>query len=133
MLTRSAPVSCLRRPARNPYQGLRAFDEADTQDYFGRTALIDDVLTRLSGDGLPSRLVLLVGASGTGKSSAVRAGLLPRLRAGGATGSDAWFVATMLPGGAPYEELAAGLRRIAVGGADRLAEQLSGPAGIDRT
>ncbi|HYO38719.1 MAG TPA: BTAD domain-containing putative transcriptional regulator [Nocardioidaceae bacterium] len=120
-------------PARNPYQGLRAFDEADAENYFGRTTLIDDVLTRLSGDGLRSRLVLLVGASGTGKSSAVRAGLLPRLRGGGAPGSDAWFVATMLPGGAPYEELATSLHRIAVGGTDRLVEQLPGLEGIDRS
>ena len=125
-----------REPAapqgRNPYQGLRAFDESDADNYFGRAALVDDVLGRLSGDDLRSRLVLLVGASGTGKSSAVRAGLLPRLRAGGATGSNAWFVATMLPGGAPLKELAEGLRGIAVGHTDGLAEQLAGVDGIDR-
>ena len=43
----------------NPYQGLRAFDEADAENYFGRGALIDHVLERLSGEGLRSRLVLL--------------------------------------------------------------------------
>ena len=118
-------------PARNPYQGLRAFDESDADNYFGRAALVDDVLGRLSGDDLRSRLVLLVGPSGTGKSSAVRAGLLPRLRAGGATGSEAWFVATMLPGGAPYKELAESLRQVAVGDTDGLAEQLGGVRGID--
>ncbi|HWM75711.1 MAG TPA: BTAD domain-containing putative transcriptional regulator, partial [Nocardioides sp.] len=126
-----------REPAalrgRNPYQGLRAFDESDAENYFGRATLVDDVLARLSGEGLRSRLVLLVGASGTGKSSAVRAGLLPRLRVGGAAGSEAWFVATMLPGGAPLKELAEGLRGIAVGHADGLAEQLAGVDGIDRT
>ena len=116
---------------RNPYRGLRAFDEADAEDYFGRAALIDEVTGRLSGSGLRSRLVLLVGASGTGKSSAVRAGLLPRLRAGGATGSESWFVATMLPGGAPYKELAESLRRIAVGDTDGLASELTGVEGID--
>jgi WD40 repeat protein/DNA-binding SARP family transcriptional activator len=119
---------------RNPYQGLRAFDEADAENYFGRASLIDDVLARLSGNGLRSRLVLLVGASGTGKSSAVRAGLLPRLRTGGAAGSEAWFVATMLPGGAPYKELAEGLRGVAVGDTHGLVEELMmGVAGIDRT
>jgi WD40 repeat protein/DNA-binding SARP family transcriptional activator len=117
---------------RNPYRGLRAFDEADAEDYFGRTALIDEVTARLSGSGLRSRLVLLVGASGTGKSSAVRAGLLPRLRAGGATGSECWFVATMLPGGAPYKELAESVRTIAVGDTASLASELTGVEGIDR-
>ena len=117
---------------RNPYRGLRAFDEADAEDYFGRAALIDEVTERLSGSGLRSRLVLLVGASGTGKSSAVRAGLLPRLRSGGATGSESWFVATMLPGGAPYKELAESLRTIAVGDTAGLASELAGVEGIDR-
>lgn len=119
-------------PGRNPYLGLRAFDETDAQDYFGRAALVDEMTNRLSGSGLPSRLILLVGASGTGKSSAVRAGLLPRLRAGKAPGSEAWFVATMLPGGSPYKELAESLRRVAVG-ADDLATDLAGVDGIDRT
>ncbi|MET0526582.1 MAG: BTAD domain-containing putative transcriptional regulator [Nocardioides sp.] len=117
---------------RNPYRGLRAFDEADAEDYFGRAELIDEVTERLSGSGLPSRLVLLVGASGTGKSSAVRAGLIPRVRAGGATGSESWFVATMLPGGAPYKELAESLRTIAVGDTAGLAAELAGVEGIDR-
>ena len=117
---------------RNPYRGLRAFDEADAEDYFGRAELIDEVTERLSGSGLPSRLVLLVGASGTGKSSAVRAGLLPRARSGAATGSESWFVATMLPGGAPYTELAESLRTIAVGDTAGLASELAGVEGIDR-
>ena len=117
---------------RNPYRGLRAFDEADAEDYFGRAELIDEVTERLSGSGLPSRLVLLVGASGTGKSSAVRAGLLPRVRSGAATGSESWFVATMLPGGAPYKELAESLRTIAVGDTAGLASELAGVEGIDR-
>ena len=90
------------------------------------------MLARLSGEGLRSRLVLLVGASGTGKSSAVRAGLLPRLRAGGAEGSDAWFVTTMLPGGAPFKELALSLSGIAVGDTIGLAQELAATDGIDR-
>jgi WD40 repeat protein/DNA-binding SARP family transcriptional activator len=89
----------------NPYRGLRAFDEADAESYFGRSGLVEDVLERLSGG---ARLVLLVGASGTGKSSAVQAGVLPQLRVRD------WFLATMLPGGAPYAELADALTRVAV-------------------
>jgi len=128
-------LGALEQPApagSNPYQGLRAFDEADAENYFGRAALLDQVLTRLSGQGLRSRLVLLVGASGTGKSSAVRAGLLPRLRSGGADGSDAWFVATMLPGGAPFKGLALSLSNIAVGDTTGLAQELAATDGIDR-
>jgi WD40 repeat protein/DNA-binding SARP family transcriptional activator len=103
----------------NPYRGLRAFDEADAENYFGRSGLVEDVVERLSGG---ARLVLLVGASGTGKSSVVRAGVLPQLR------MRDWFVATMLPGGAPYAELAVALTRVAV--APVTADELAGD-GID--
>ena len=64
----------------NPYKGLRAFDEADAADFFGRDELVEEILARLAGEGLRARLVMVVGGSGTGKSSLVRAGLLPRLR-----------------------------------------------------
>ena len=56
---------------------------------------------RLSGGDLASRLVLVVGGSGTGKSSVVRAGLSPRVRRGDVPGSARWFVATMLAPGRP--------------------------------
>ena len=64
--------TCAPRP--NPYLGLRAFDESDAADFFGRDALVDDILDRLDGSDDRSRLVLVVGGSGTGKSSVVRAG-----------------------------------------------------------
>ena len=116
----------------NPYQGLRAFGESDAADFFGRSGLIDVVLERLSTSGLDGRILIVVGASGTGKSSVVRAGVLPRVRAGAAPGSENWFVTTMLPGGAPFKELAESLRRVAVGETDGLAEELAADhAGID--
>ncbi|MEO5734352.1 MAG: TIR domain-containing protein [Rubrivivax sp.] len=69
-------------PARPPYPGLMAFQEADAAVYFGRESEIRtalDALTRLRRfDG--SRLLVFLGASGSGKSSLLRAGLLPRLR-----------------------------------------------------
>ena len=104
-----------RRPLPNPYKGLRAFDEADAADFFGRDDLVDEILARLAGDDLRGRLVLVVGGSGTGKSSVVRAGLLPRVRRGDVPGSRHWFVTTMLPGSSPFKELAESLRRVAVG------------------
>jgi WD40 repeat protein len=117
---------------RNPYKGLRAFDEPDAVDFFGRDNLVDEILGRLAGDGLRRRLVLVVGGSGTGKSSVVRAGLLPRIRRGDVPGSRQWFVTTMLPGGSPFKELAESLSHVAVGESVGLADELASDRGIDR-
>ena len=67
---------------RNPYKGLRAFLEADTADFFGREALTQRLVRRLKEDGEASRFLAVVGPSGSGKSSVVRAGLVPALRRG---------------------------------------------------
>ena len=91
--------------ARNPYKGLRPFAEPDAPDFFGRTALIERVLDELR---LGTRLLTLVGPSGSGKSSLVAAGVLPRLRAGAVPGSGAWRVDPVLPdevGAAHLEQL----------------------------
>ena len=112
-------------PPPNPYKGLRAFDEADAPDFFGRADLVEQVLGRLAGTDPSSRLVLVVGGSGTGKSSVVRAGLLPRLRQGAVDGSAAWFITTMLPGASPFEALAEALRQVAVVETDGLADELA--------
>jgi WD40 repeat protein/DNA-binding SARP family transcriptional activator len=124
----------------NPYRGLRAFDEPDAGYYFGRESLVETLVERLGVDS--ARLLVLVGASGTGKSSVVRAGLLPRLRAGAVPGSQEWLVATMVPGPAPFRALAEALRRIATShvtdgmaaaGVDALVQELrNGPACLHR-
>jgi DNA-binding SARP family transcriptional activator/WD40 repeat protein len=75
----------------NPYKGLRAFDEADAAEFFGRDAAAD----ALEETVRRRRFVTVVGASGSGKSSLVRAGLVPRLRSSGHT------VVTMVPGDDP--------------------------------
>jgi WD40 repeat protein/DNA-binding SARP family transcriptional activator len=117
----------------NPYKGLQSFDETDAADFFGRSELVDEAIDRLAGDGSSSRLLLVVGGSGTGKSSVVRAGLLPRLRAGVVSGSEDWFITTMLPGAWPFDALADGLRRIAVSESGDLARELAhDAAAIDR-
>jgi WD40 repeat protein/DNA-binding SARP family transcriptional activator len=116
----------------SPYKGLRAFDEADAADFFGRADLVDEILARLMNNDLRGRLVLVVGGSGTGKSSVVRAGLLPRVRRGDVPASQQWFITTMLPGGSPFKELAESLRRVAIGEATALADELSDVGGIDR-
>ena len=74
-LTDEEPTQITEAP--NPYKGLRAFDEADAGDFFGRSTVIADILERLAADDVRGRLVLVVGGSGTGKSSTVRAGPAP--------------------------------------------------------
>jgi WD40 repeat protein/DNA-binding SARP family transcriptional activator len=116
----------------NPYKGLRAFEESDAGDFFGRDGLVDEILACLAHDDQRGRLVLVVGGSGSGKSSVVRAGLLPRVRRGEVPGSDRWFVTDMLPGASPFKELAEGFRRVAVVETDGLVEELAcDEAGID--
>ncbi len=67
---------------RNPYKGLRAFDEADASDFYGRSALVRRLVEAVIGRGAPS-LHVVAGPSGSGKSSLVRAGLVPALRQAG--------------------------------------------------
>jgi WD40 repeat protein/DNA-binding XRE family transcriptional regulator len=116
----------------NPYKGLRAFGEADADDFFGRETLVQELLGRMSEAGDPeagagqelARFLAVVGPSGSGKSSAVRAGLIPALRRGGLPGSDKWFIVDMLPGAHPWEELEAALLRVAVNPPQSLLAQL---------
>jgi basic membrane lipoprotein Med (substrate-binding protein (PBP1-ABC) superfamily)/DNA-binding SARP family transcriptional activator len=93
---------------RNPYKGLRPFTEEDAADFFGRDELVQRLVAMLA-DGV--RLISLVGPSGSGKSSVVAAGLVPRLRAGDAPESAGWRVGRMTPGPNPLRELQAILDR----------------------
>jgi len=108
----------------NPYKGLRAFQEADAEDFFGRHELTDLLLSRLSEKINFSRFLAVVGPSGSGKSSLVRAGLLPALRQGALPGSQNWFIITMNPGAHPLDELEVGLLRIASEKLPGLIDQL---------
>jgi DNA-binding SARP family transcriptional activator/ABC-type glycerol-3-phosphate transport system substrate-binding protein len=94
-------------PLRNPYKGLRSFSEADAADFFGREALVDELVTRI-GDG--ARFLALVGPSGSGKSSVALAGLVPTLRE---TPDGRRLVARMSPGSHPFAQLEAALARAA--------------------
>lgn len=76
--------------SRSPYPGMMAFEEADAAVFFGREAEIQqglEILQRLRQFG-GARVLMVLGASGTGKSSVVRAGLLPRLR----RNSEDWLI-----------------------------------------
>jgi len=99
-----------------PYKGLRAFGEGDAADFFGREALQHQLLTRLGERGELARFLAVVGPSGSGKSSAVRAGLIPALRSGALPGSEQWYIVDMVPGNDPFAALATALWRIAPAG-----------------
>ena len=81
-----------------PYRGLAAFGEGDREFFFGRERLLNEMVERLR-DG--ERLLGVVGSSGSGKSSVVLAGLLPRLKGGALPGSEGWRYATIVPGSQP--------------------------------
>lgn len=85
-----------------PYRGLQVFNEQDAQFYFGRAADIQRLTEKLK----VTRFLCVLGPSGSGKSSLVRAGLIPSLRGGDLPGSEMWqIVPTFPPGSAPLETL----------------------------
>jgi len=85
-----------------PYKGLDAFDEEDAELFFGREKLVDDLVERVK----ESRTVFVTGPSGSGKSSLVRAGLIPDLKKGSIKVSHDWQYLIMKPGREPIKALA---------------------------
>jgi WD40 repeat protein/transcriptional regulator with XRE-family HTH domain len=108
--------------AGSPYRGLSVFEEQDAGLFFGRDAAAAEVLERMSRLLAGVGLMVVSGVSGAGKSSLLRAGVLPRLRADGlaATPGAAWWPRVVLtPTRAPLDELA--LRVAVLAGADAAA------------
>jgi DNA-binding SARP family transcriptional activator/ABC-type glycerol-3-phosphate transport system substrate-binding protein len=95
-------------PNRNPYKGLRAFGEADSSDFFGRDALVEELVARVDGG---VRFLALVGPSGAGKSSIALAGLVPALRQ--RSGGHGRLVARMNPASDPFAQLRTALAQAA--------------------
>jgi DNA-binding SARP family transcriptional activator/WD40 repeat protein len=126
--TAPRPRTASRGGERNPYKGLRSFEEADTGDFFGRETLLAGVVERLAGGG---RFVALVGASGSGKSSLLRAGVVPAVRRGAMAGAP-WFVTTMTPGEDPIAELAMAIGRVSVRPIAELRTVIAEPGGFGR-
>jgi hypothetical protein len=106
------------RGARNPYKGLRAFTSDDADDFFGRTAFVDELAllienmpTRERKGDPGSRLLAVIGPPKSGKSSAVMAGLIPLLQAGGVFDSEDWvYLNPLVPGEHPVQSLAQALQ-----------------------
>ena len=88
-----------------PYKGLARFEVADAGYFCGRERLVATLVARLA----VARFVGVVGASGSGKSSLVRAGLLAALGTGALPGSDTWPTAVCTPGADPLGSLASAL------------------------
>lgn len=90
----------------NPFVGLRPFESMESLIFFGRGAQTGELLERLYS----RRFVSVVGRSGCGKSSLIRAGLIPKLKAGFLVADrDRWVVATMKPGDRPLHNLASAI------------------------
>lgn len=93
---------------KNPFPGLRPFETDEYRLFFGREGQSDAVLARLQR----TRFLAVVGTSGSGKSSLIRAGLMPALRGGMMAGAGSgWRIAVMRPGGDPVGNLAAELAK----------------------
>ena len=87
----------------NPFPGLRPFEFGDNHLFFGRDQQTTELTTRLR----KNRFVAVVGTSGSGKSSLVRAGLMPELVSGTMAGAgSSWETTIMRPGGDPLTNLA---------------------------
>ena len=112
---------------RNPYKGLRPFEEADSADFFGRKDLVSRLVERLRRRDASGRVVVLVGPSGSGKSSVVKAGLIPQIRAGAVPGSDSWQIVQVFPGPNPFDQLAAALAATAGTDRDQIRDLLQRP------
>ncbi len=95
------PTAAVPVHAPCPYKGLAAYQPEDAQFFFGREALVDELVRRVQ----LHQVLVVGGASGSGKSSLVRAGLIPALKAGALPGSESWQVTLFTPGRDPFAEL----------------------------
>jgi len=117
-----AALSRLRRtPGRRapdapvPYRGLKSFQPEDAEWFYGRRRLTDVLLENLRDGYARGGLLAVVGPSGSGKSSLLRAGLIPELRSGalGIPGSGDWPLILFTPGARPARHLAGQLAAVA--------------------
>ncbi|HSI31425.1 MAG TPA: protein kinase, partial [Miltoncostaeaceae bacterium] len=101
-----------------PYRGLEAFREEDADLFFGREEDVSRLVERLRA----TRFLAVLGASGSGKSSLVAAGLIPAVRRGALPGGESWRVLSLTPGAKPLNALAAQLRHLPGSGSPSAAD-----------
>ncbi len=107
----------------NPYQGLLPYGEVEARLFNGRTAFIKIVHEHMANGG---RFLALVGASGSGKTSFIRAGLMARLRKDG----DAWMPLAVTLGDDPIRQLAHRLQPLMNAKSDLVSRLYSNPAAL---
>lgn len=90
-----------------PYKGLAPFDEKDAPFFFGRKNQTSELISYLRDH----RFLAVTGASGSGKSSIVRAGVIPAIKNGAIEGSKEWLVEVINPTNHPLKELSAKLTK----------------------
>ena len=113
-----------------PYPGLRPFDTNENFVFFGRDGQSDEVLSKLRA----AKFVAVVGTSGSGKSSLVRAGLLPALLSGHMTSAGSkWRIAIFRPGNSPIKNLAEALNAPDVFGTTEAGQATLRLSNIERT
>ncbi|MCC8249202.1 serine/threonine-protein kinase [Saccharothrix luteola] len=94
------------QPAATPYPGLSGFEQSDADLFHGRSHVVTELLVRLAEQVRGGEPVVLVGASGAGKSSVLKAGLLPALAG---DGDETWPQVVLTPGVDPVGNLAAAM------------------------
>ena len=117
-VTGDRPVA-VESETRTPYVGVRPFDERDPDLFFGRQPVIANVLAQLETGSGP---VIITGRPGSGKTSLVRAGVLPALRA--RAPRERWLVASPPPTRTPFTAFMEALRAI-VRDADAASSELA--------
>jgi energy-coupling factor transporter ATP-binding protein EcfA2 len=111
-----------------PYQGLEVFDEEHAEFFFGRERDVQRLIEKLKA----TRFLAVLGASGSGKSSLVRAGLIRALREGALPQSETWAICVFKPGSRPLTTLTAQLLHVCAG-KDSMQNTLDQMANDERT
>src|SRR6185436_17702517 len=108
---------------RCPYKGLEVFGEEDAELFFGREKWVENLMRRVK----ESRTLFVTGQSGSGKSSLVRAGLIPALKT---DYGSSWLYATLKPGRDPIDALANAFSRLKDPGLGKYLRENAGPASV---
>ncbi len=115
-----------------PYMGLEAFGESDAPYFYGRDGLLQILIQRIEQSirepNFYHNAIVLVGSSGSGKSSLVQAGLIAQLRRGDRiVGSGEWWIGRVRPGDRPFQALSVCLAGVCLAGqTDQSPEQVEG-------
>jgi uncharacterized delta-60 repeat protein len=126
------PLVSISGRVESPYRGLRAFEERDAPFFFGREQAAADVLERMSRCADGAGLLVVSGVSGAGKSSLLRAGVLPQIRGAGlaaAPEAARWPCLLLTPGPAPLDVLAVQVAHLAEVGAAAVRRELDDAPG----